>query len=905
MNGFREDLRTGIEDFVREQARRFPEDEVLRIDLHCHDRNSDVPDELIGRLLRSPETWVPTDQVVATLERTGVDLITITNHNNARSCFELLDRGRDVLVGAEFTCTVPEEEASVHVLTYGFTPTEELRLNELRRDLYAFRDFTLERNLPAILAHPLFFYSRDASRPAIGLLEKLTLVFDSFEVLNGQRDAWQNLLLIAWLDGLDWDRLDDLSRRTGIAPERFSTRPLNKRMTGGSDCHMAMFCGATGSLLHVPGLPARRHGEALSALALEALREGEAAPFGTYAATERLAAQFLDFFCQAAMNLEDPGLVRMLLHQGTPGEKLAAFAIANGLLELQRHRYTSRFLQAAHEALHGQRPGFLMRRTTSATFRPLVSELDRIALESRRGPEALQRVLGEAVPRLFHLLCEILAGRIARKAAGFGGLEGHTAASAVRAIERLEIPADFLALWGGRPAARRRDMSEVSVADLTDGLPFPLLAAATLAGASFAADRVVFGNRPLLEAIADRTGRHRHPARALWLTDTLFDRNGVASCLRLVLDEARRRDLPIDFAVADGNHENGEHLLALRPLHEFTTPFYEGQPIRVFDPMELSRLFLVGGYDRVICSTELLMGGMGLALKQAYSVPAWFYLHTDWIDFGRRTLGLDQPNLDRLRRILRAFYRSFDGLFVLNRQQREWLASPAMGIPAERIHAAAHWVDERFTPRPVDRAAVFPGLRGDEPVVLFAGRVSREKGVAELAPIMRAVHSRFPRARLAVAGTGPAEGELRAALPEAVCLGWVDVERLAEAYCAADVLVLPSRFDTFGNVVVQALSCGLPAVVYDDKGPRDIVVDGVCGYVAKTPRELAERVCAVLADDEGRGRMRLEARKRAAHFSRERIAGDLLRDLGLDGRPRTSVAPPDAASHAEALPAAL
>ena len=60
--------------------------DLLRIDLHCHDRNSDVPDETLGRLLRLPETWLPTKELVRTLRRHGSDAITITNHNNARSC---------------------------------------------------------------------------------------------------------------------------------------------------------------------------------------------------------------------------------------------------------------------------------------------------------------------------------------------------------------------------------------------------------------------------------------------------------------------------------------------------------------------------------------------------------------------------------------------------------------------------------------------------------------------------------------------------------------------------------------------------------------------------------------------------------------------------------------------------
>lgn len=81
---------------------KFPAYDCLRIDLHCHDQNSDVPDELWGRILHLPETWLSTDDLISKL-KLKTNALTITNHNNARSCWDLLERGIDVLPGAEFT----------------------------------------------------------------------------------------------------------------------------------------------------------------------------------------------------------------------------------------------------------------------------------------------------------------------------------------------------------------------------------------------------------------------------------------------------------------------------------------------------------------------------------------------------------------------------------------------------------------------------------------------------------------------------------------------------------------------------------------------------------------------------------------------------------------------------------
>ncbi len=81
-----------------------------------------------------------------------------------------------------------------------------------------------------------------------------------------------------------------------------------------------------------------------------------------------------------------------------------------------------------------------------------------------------------------------------------------------------------------------------------------------------------------------------------------------------------------------------------------------------------------GGYDRIVCSTEGPMGLVALFLKHAFEVPAWFFVHTDWMDFARTNLAWDRAAMSRLRRILRAFYHSYDGLFVLNAQMRDWFS---------------------------------------------------------------------------------------------------------------------------------------------------------------------------------------------------------------------------------------
>ena len=275
------------------------------------------------------------------------------------------------------------------------------------------------------------------------------------------------------------------------------------------------------------------------------------------------------------------------------------------------------------------------------------------------------------------------------------------------------------------------------------------------------------------------------------------------------------------------------------------------------------------------------MGAIALYLKNAFNVPAHFYVHTDWMDFARRNADLDHHQTDRLRRILRAFYGAFDGLFLLNTEQRDVFASQEFGIPRENLHLTAHWTRPEFVPQTVDRAAVFPEVAAGAKILLFAGRLSAEKGLRDLPEVLAGIRRRCPGAVLAFAGTGPMLDELKAKIPDAIFLGWMGPAQLAAAFAAADMLLLPSWFDTFSCVLLEAMACGLPAVAYDTKGPRDLILDGVCGYRAQSPESMATLAADYLTQPHLAATFRRAAVERAAQFEAAPIMDLLVADCGL------------------------
>jgi len=116
--------------------------------------------------------------------------------------------------------------------------------------------------------------------------------------------------------------------------------------------------------------------------------------------------------------------------------------------------------------------------------------------------------------------------------------------------------------------------------------------------------------------------------------------------------------------------------------------------------------------------------------------------------------------------------------------------------------------------------------------------------------------------RFRIVGQGAEEEWLRLHLPRAEFTGVLRGEALARAYAGMDVFVFPSHTDTFGNVVLEALASGVPAVVTPDGGPRSLVEEGRTGFIAEDA-EFATAIRRIVEDPVLLGTMRVQARRYA------------------------------------------
>ena len=133
--------------------------------------------------------------------------------------------------------------------------------------------------------------------------------------------------------------------------------------------------------------------------------------------------------------------------------------------------------------------------------------------------------------------------------------------------------------------------------------------------------------------------------------------------------------------------------------------------------------------------------------------------------------------------------------------------------------------------------------------VLYAGRLTREKGADLLADAFLAARARDPRLHLLLAGGGPEEDACARRLgDDATFLGWLEGDALARAYASADLFLFCSRTDTFGQVILEAQASGLPVVAVAEGGPTELIADGRSGVLCPPERRRwPSAVCGLAA----------------------------------------------------------
>jgi glycosyltransferase involved in cell wall biosynthesis len=297
--------------------------------------------------------------------------------------------------------------------------------------------------------------------------------------------------------------------------------------------------------------------------------------------------------------------------------------------------------------------------------------------------------------------------------------------------------------------------------------------------------------------------------------------NGVVRTLCATADAAARFDVTITF-------------LTPQSFRTVPLPGYVDVRLALPTPGKVGRLIAAAQPDSIHIATE---GPIGFAARRyclARGLPFTTSFHTRFPEYVAARVPIPEAWVWTW---LRRFHRPSRAVMV---------ATPALAreLRERGFDNVVLWprgVDtDLFRPRVID-------LGLPRPIFLSVGRLAIEKNLDAFLALD------LPGTKVVV-GDGPARAALAQKYPQTVFLGAKAGEELAEIYAAADVFVFPSRTDTFGLVLLEALASGVPVAAFPAAGPRDVIGDAPVGVLSENLRfaclaaaEIPPRVCLEFA----------------------------------------------------------
>jgi glycosyltransferase involved in cell wall biosynthesis len=750
---------------------------VAKADLHIHSLYSDRSAEWIARRFDFPDSYSKPRELYDALKERGMDFVTITDHNRIDGCLEIADRP-GTFISEQISTAFPEDRCKIHLLVWGISESQHREIRSLQENIYDLQKYLAQHEIAHAVSHPLY---RLDEKLGAAHIEKLVLLFKCFEGINGLRDALLSETAQFLLGRLTPEKIDEFANRHNLPPTHHE--PWKKILTAGSDDHGGMF---PASAFTETG-PCSSAGEFLARL-----RSGDCVPRGaggnplvlSHGLYNTIYGFVGDKFLKG--NKQSYGLLEKVFSRFMEGKDPTHFSLTEKLGMLAQGVVSGKIFELAKPA------NVSLWNQFSTYFKQ--SDLKTLLAQETEGvPEPERRSF---------LMANLLANQLAYR-----------------------LFTQFLKeLSTGNLIESVRDVSTLA--------PVLLL----LSPYIYAFQSQTVPRNWLREICSDVAGEIppslRNTKRA-WFTDTLEDVNGVATTIQKMTAAAvaSGRDLVV-VTSRTSLQLSGIPIKNFRPIGEFELPEYELQKLSFPPILQILDYIQRERFTELIISTPGPVGLTALIAGKMLGLRTSGIYHTDFPQYVR--ILTDDSFLETLTwDYMHWFYSQFDLLYVnSDRYRRSWADR---GIAPEKI---------KILPRGLDNTLYHPSRRdmltrqqfgagAGEIVLLYVGRVSKEKNLDVLVEAYRKLRGMKLPVRLAMVGDGPYLKELREMLPEAVYTGYLTGLELAKAFASADVFAFPSTTDTFGNVVLEAMASGLPAVVSDKGGPPELIRQGETGFITK------------------------------------------------------------------------
>jgi glycosyltransferase involved in cell wall biosynthesis len=750
---------------------------VSRCDLHIHSRHSARSEEWLFRRFDFPDSYSDPKKLYYQLRKRGMDYVTITDHDSIDGCLEIAHLPR-TFISEQVTTYFPHDACKLHILVWGISERQHRDIESVRENIFDLQRYLQRGQIAHAVAHPL--YSVNGKLEAMHL-EQLILLFRHFEGVNGLRDALLSDLAQTLFNQLTPEKIDLFAARHGVAPTH--AEPWRKILVAGSDDHGGQFAASA-----FTETPATKSAERF----LKFVRNGDCTPCGQGGTPLILSHGFYNtvacFIQDRFQEKLGPGgvLLEKMFSRFMEGRDPTEFTLKEKTEFIVQGVLSGKifdFAKPANVSLWKELSGYFARPEVKAR---LATQLDKVSEPERRTFFMANMVAEQLAFRFFNkFIQQISNGNM---------VESMQALSAIAPILVILTPY----IYGFHSQAPSRKWLRNLFQELTGEVPIALQ------------------NR-----------------KRAWFTDTLEDVNGVATTIRkmtgagaaagkeLVVVASRKKLQLSDIPIKN-----------FPPIGEFELPEYELQKLSFPPILQMLDYVQRERFTEIIISTPGPVGLTALLAAKMLNLQTSGIYHTDFPQY-IRILTEDSFLESVTWRYMHWFYGQLDTVFVNSEEYRQsWIKR---GFDPAKLNILPRGLDTELFHPARRNPAFFEkfGASNGEVRLLYVGRISREKDLDLLADAYRRLRKEGAPVQLFVVGHGPYSEALAKSLPQAFFTGYLKGKELAAAYASADIFVFPSTTDTFGNVILEAQASGLPVVVSDSGGPKELVVDKANGLITR------------------------------------------------------------------------
>jgi glycosyltransferase involved in cell wall biosynthesis/predicted metal-dependent phosphoesterase TrpH len=746
---------------------------TYKTDLHVHSRYSNKSSSWALRKFNCPESYTKPEFIYDMAMKKGMDYVTISDHNSINGALEIAHLP-GAFISTEVTTYLPEDGCKLHVVALDITEDSFSDIMHLRNNVYELVGYLQKNRLTHFLAHLLYDMN---SKLTLDTIEKMLLLFNTFEVKNGTRSKRYNGCIRDLIACLSRQRIEQLANKHNIIPA--GPEPWKKAMVGGSDDHGGFFVGRVYTVSYA--------GESLQAF-MDSINRREVWAEGDDGDALTLSHSIY-------------GIGYRFFKEKIEPKKNNQFPFINALLsrvfgaEDRKSTIVDKinlFIKKNIPELYDGHDGKTFEQILDQEARRLLS--DRKFLHSL-STEDINRKVFAVTSHLVNRLVYIYTERLTRAYSTLGIMDLVNSLGTIGFIHVLASPYYV--------AYHHQHRSKNLVRDLSVRFSLP-------------------------------DGGNGRQKIALF-TDTLNEINGVALTIKRLIETAKKRNIELTVITAS-EQDTGfrEGVMNFKSVGEFALPEYPELKLHFPPILDIIDYFDREGFTRIHTSTPGTLGILSLFVAKLMDVPVSGTYHTDIPQYvGNLT---DDSFLEDVAwNYMIWFYNLMNEVMVPSASTRSQLIE--RGLIASKVKPLPRWVDmELFSPAKRDPQFWRGYGLGDELKFLYVGRVSKEKNLQVLADAFMRLTNPVEQGTLIIVGDGPYRKELETKLSgyPVVFTGFLAGEELCKAYASADVFVFPSTTDTFGNVVLEAQASGLPVIVSDQGGPKELLQDGLSGFVVNT-----------------------------------------------------------------------